>query len=139
MRSLLLRLCISSLLIISISCEMLIQNTNNDLSGEWKCTESHEKEGERTYIVDISYENQDSSRIRIYNFMNLDSTSLYSSTYIHASVSGHSITIPRQEIDDRTVWGNGTINSSYSSIKLLFNDDLFGGDPFDVSATLTKY
>ncbi|MDA3883641.1 MAG: hypothetical protein PF481_10205 [Bacteroidales bacterium] len=138
MRALSLKILIASLLLIGISCEGMLLNSNQDLSGEWQCKEIHEIDGTRTYYVDIEYANQDSSQIRIYNFLYLDNTSLTSSRYVYASVSGLSLTIPRQQIEDHTVEGNGTINNSYTSINLQFTDDLNGGDPWDVSATLTK-
>jgi hypothetical protein len=139
MRALLLKILIISLLFIGISCEGMLLNSNRDLSGEWQCKEIHEEDGNRTYYVDIEYANQDSSQIRIYNFLNLDNESLTSSRYVYASVSGYSLTIPRQQIEDHTVQGNGTINSSYTNIHLQFTDDLYGGESWDVSATLTKY
>ncbi|MFW5850812.1 MAG: hypothetical protein ACOCWB_01165 [Bacteroidota bacterium] len=138
MRTLSLRILIASLLLIGVSCEGILLNSNQDLSGEWQCKEIHEEDGNGTYYVDIEYANTDSSQIRVYNFMNLDNESLTSSRYIYASLSGYSLTIPRQQIEDHTVQGNGTINSSYTSIHLQFTDDLYGGEPWEVSATLTK-
>ena len=58
------------------------------------------------------------------------------SLFIYARVFGNSISIPQQTIEDHTIEGSGTISSS--TITLEFTDDLYGGVPWNATATLTR-
>lgn len=140
-----LQLLLSKLLFISIigilfaSCDEVITTTNeNQINGAWKCNEQHEEDGQNYYDVEIEVDESDSSTIYIYNFLNLESNPS-SPVYVRAKLQGNNITINEQIVAGHTVEGSGTINSDYTKIYLDFTDDLYGGSPWNVSATYTKY
>ena len=124
--------------IVFSSCEELILPSNtSQLQGTWKCEETHEEEGSSTYNVEIDIDESDSSIVYFYNFLNLENSPSVPVS-LKARVSGNRITINSQNIAGHQVEGSGTINSTYSKITLNFLDDVYGGTPWNVSATLTK-
>lgn len=120
------------------SCDELVNPNSNSLNGVWKCSEVHQEEGTLSYDVSIETDEQDSTVFYIYNFMNLESNPNVP-VYARAKVNGTSIQIPQQIVSGHTVQGSGYIQSNYTKITLDFTDDLYGGVPWDVNATYTKY
>lgn len=128
---------LSSMFLIYACDDILSDTQTRTIDGTWYCQEEHEHDGNRNYYVDISYKAGDSSTIHIYNFLNLDPRP-QATLHIYATVSGNSITIPRQKIEDHTVQGSGRIVNN-STINLSFTDDLYGGIPWQVTTRMTKY
>ena len=119
------------------SCDQILTPTQNAIDGSWNCVEQHEEDGQSNYTVQIDYDQSDSTIIYISNFLNLE-TNPNIPVEVRARVSGSSITIPQQTVGGHTVVGNGTIQLGFSKINLQFTDDLYGGSPWQVTATLTK-
>lgn len=129
---------ISSFLLFLASCDELINPSNNSLDGVWKCSEVHQEEGTMSYDVTIDTDESDSTVIYIYNFMNLE-TNPNVPVYARAKINGNSIQISRQTISGHTIEGTGYIETNNTKITLDFTDDLYGGTPWDVTSTYTKY
>jgi hypothetical protein len=135
-----LRNCIQiiAITLIFTSCDPLLLPSDANLTGTWKCSEQHEVDGNSYYDVEIETDNMDSTTIYIYNFLNLEQNTSVP-RYITAHVNGNSISIPNQSIAGHTVEGSGNLSSDYKTIYLDFTDDIYGNDPMQVTATLSKY
>ena len=120
------------------SCDPIGDKSTSAIDTSWKCVETHSEDGTHNYYVDIEYKQGDSSTIYIYNFLNLDQN-VNTSVYAKAYISGFSITLPQQTIDGHSVNGSGAISPDYNSIRLDFTDDIYGGNPANVTAELTRY
>lgn len=120
------------------SCDDLI-TSKSTIDGTWQCAEDHEnKSGTQNYFVDIEYVSSDSSQIKIFNFLNL-SSSLSSTQFVTGRISGSTIRVTSQDYNSHTVQGTGQISGNYKTITWTCTDDLYGGEPWDVSSTYTKY
>ncbi|OQA99981.1 MAG: hypothetical protein BWY22_00166 [Bacteroidetes bacterium ADurb.Bin217] len=137
-KSLFLKVLLFLFVLFLVSCDELIGPSSTSLDGVWKCSEVHEEEGTLSYDVTIDTDERDSTVIYIYNFMNLESNPNVP-VYARATVSGTSIQIPQQTISGHTVEGSGYIQSNNTKITLDFTDDLYGGTPWEVNSTYTKY
>lgn len=129
---------IASVLYFTSCDEIITPSSQQELNGVWKCTEQHEEDGQNFYDVEIEVDETDSTTFYIYNFLNLEgnpSTQIYATAHI----SGNYISIPHQTIGGHTIEGSGNINANYTTINLNFTDDLYGGTPWNVSATYSKY
>lgn len=130
-------------LLMVTSCEVaddLLGSGENleKIEGTWSVEEESEyykstASSMSVYTVSISLDPSNTSGIIIDNFYGVGIS-------VRANVSGRSIIIPNQNTDDDyTVYGSGTINSSYNSITLDYEvDDNSGGAPDNVTAEFTK-
>lgn len=124
------------LLVTAISCEEFSDSLLDDrykLEGTWSCNETSEvfKSTNQVYLVDISVDTANDSRIWIEGF--------YNSIDVNATVSGNAITIPSQSSDGYTVLsGTGQINAKFDEITWEYQVDYGTGDPDNVTATYTK-
>lgn len=108
------------------------------LEGTWSVDEESEyykstASAMSVYTVSITVDPDNTSGVIIDNFYGVGIS-------VRANVSGRSIIIPNQNTDDDyTVYGSGTINSSYSTISFDYVvDDNSGGAPDNVTAEFTK-
>lgn len=121
-----------------ISCEdFSLQPQNRRLDGQWTCQENHSEEGSLTYTITIDTDERDSTKIYLYNFLDLQQSPQIP-VYAYAYIKANSVSIPNQTIAGHTVEGTGTINQEYSKITLSFTDNLYGKQKWNVNSTLTK-
>lgn len=104
-----------------VGCELEKENSYS-LEGDWICKEDHSELGLSTYSISIEVDATDSTKIRIYNFLNLGN-SINSNLFVRATLSGRSINIPKQKVEKHEVTGNGTVSASFNSIDLNYTDD----------------
>ena len=112
------------------SCELDEGQNGVSLDGVWSCHEDHQDFGESTYTIDIEESGTD---IRIYNFLQLGS-----SVSALAHVSGKSVTIPDQIIDNHEIKGSGIISSDYNTITIQHTDDDGTNDQAAVTSVYTR-
>ncbi|MBK8807073.1 MAG: hypothetical protein IPO21_10665 [Bacteroidales bacterium] len=108
----------------SISCVEIAPTEKQTIDDVWVCNEIHEDLGERKYYTEITYNEEDSTQIYIFNFLGL-SNDLTHDYYAVANVSGTSITIPLQTIDNHQVKGSGEISDDYKTISFTYTDKLY--------------
>jgi len=81
----------------------------------WTCNENSPTYGELTYMVDISKDPYDSTKVILSNFYQLGT---WSTT--KATLSGKTLTISSQTVDGHTISGQGTIESNYKTINWTY-------------------
>jgi hypothetical protein len=117
------------ILLIINSCEPLdnSDDVRDNFVGTWSASEES-----NNYEVKITKSSSDTSKIFIDNFNNMgDGTSVY------AKVNGRNITIPSQDMDGSTVWGNGSITSNYKTITLTYSVKT-GSETVNITAKYIK-
>jgi len=95
-------------LVLLPSCTKKKTYPDNSIYGTWLCIEESGNLGYRQYTVSISFENNDSSLIRIFNFYNLDEE-------IYATVEDTLITLINVSFS-YNFEGTGHIERDYSAI-----------------------
>lgn len=90
-----------------LNCETLSRSKFINASG-WSASETGSQSGASTFSVDITANSSDDAAVYIQNVWNNFTND------VNATVSGNTITIPRQEPDndDYFVEGSGTINTT---------------------------
>ena len=114
------------------SCQNGVDVTSSSIEGEWRCTEQHYETGKQNYVINIEYSNSENTEIKLMNFNNIGG-------FCKASVSGTSITVPKQVVNEHEIFGSGTISSDYSRITFNYTDDLYGDGGGKVSSSLIRY
>jgi hypothetical protein len=101
-----------TILIIN-SCEPLDNpdDPRDNFTGTWSASENTGSH----YEVEISKSSADTSKIFIDNFNNSAGSRVF------AKVSSRNITIPSQDMDGSTIWGDGSITSNYKTINLTYS------------------
>lgn len=122
-------------LFVTFSCVEVVPTEKQTIDDVWVCSESHEDMGERKYYTEITYNEEDSTKIYIYNFLGL-SNDLTRDYYAVANVSGTSISIPLQTIDNHQVKGSGEISDDYKTISFTYTDKLF--DTWNVTSNFER-
>jgi hypothetical protein len=95
-------------LIMLSSCTKKKTYPDNSIYGTWVCIEESANLGYRQYTVSISFENNDSSLIRIFNFYNLDAE-------VYGLVEDTLITLLNTDIN-HSFEGTGHIERDFSAI-----------------------
>jgi len=122
------------LVIIVSGCEDFPIFTSGDISGLWLCDESegYKKSALETYYVEINPHPNDSTKVLISNFFNIDDDA-------EASISGTSLTLPGQTLEGGfTVHGSGVISKNYTRIDWVYFVDDGSGENYKVTAVYTK-
>lgn len=101
-----------------------------DITGIWTCSEASKEFGNTTYKVTV--EKVSDSEMKFINFYNLGTQHSAKVT-----VSGSSLTIPRQDISDQEISGDGTINGK-TSLSFDYIADDGSGTIDTVTATYSK-
>jgi len=91
----------------SCTTEDLNSDDRDDFTGNWICQENSSQLGTSSYNVSISKSSGDSTAILISNFYNLGT-----SKSAIAIVSGNSLTINPQLVDNLNVTGSGVLSGS---------------------------
>ncbi|MBA3899939.1 MAG: hypothetical protein H0X62_06975 [Bacteroidetes bacterium] len=106
-------------------------NNNENITGTWSCAETSQEYGTSNYEVIISNSPSSSSQVRIQNFYQLKGA------FVNVSVSGSSLTIPKQTVQSIEFAGTGTIVNS-NRINLSYTADDGGGVIDQVTAGLSN-
>ncbi|MGM0529920.1 MAG: hypothetical protein ACQER7_01050 [Bacteroidota bacterium] len=123
----------------SISCENERTSPKllDFLEGEWQVDENSDLHGKKAYPVTISLLGQDSSRIFISNFYQLDGE-------VEANLDDQEISLVEdQEVNMintsyTIVSGSGRVSDNYKYIKWDYKVENGSGEVDDVTATYTK-
>jgi hypothetical protein len=109
-------------------------NPRDKVSGLWLCDESgvYLKSALETYYVEIDPHPNDSSKVIISNFFNINDDA-------EAIISGTKITLTIQTLQGGfTVNGSGVISKNYTQIDWLYYVDDGSGQDYKVTAVYTK-
>lgn len=134
-------LLVMAISIFATGCEDIFNDiVNGDsrekLAGSWLCDESegYLKSVAETYIVEIYLHPDDSSKVLIFNFLNLDPD-----ISAEANLSGNRLILPVQILEGGfTVSGSGLISKNSTQIDWEYSVDDGSGEDFDVTAVYTK-
>jgi len=109
---------VSSIILFS-SCtkeeEETSPNDNTIITGEWKCNDSESENGiygAQSFTIDIS---KNTNNYTISNFGNLGINA-----EVTAQISGSSITVSEQTIDDITTHGTGTFTNNSETVNFTY-------------------
>ena len=122
------------------SCEDLLTELDTgdpreNLVDTWKCDEqnAYYKSAREVYYVEISKHPNDTSRVLIYNFFNVDADA-------EAILQGKTLILPQQILEGGyQVSGTGEISGNWKEILWTYQVDDGSGIPNEVSAVYTKY
>jgi hypothetical protein len=102
-------------LLLLVSCEMEDTNEFTDVRdrfvGDWLVEENSNISGQSDYVVTISYDESDETKVLINNFYNLGTT--FSASGVVSTTDEESISIANQEIDGFYLQGSGSLSSSF--------------------------
>lgn len=93
------------------------ENPDEFLAGSWQASEQSQQYGQSSYVVTISEDASDSTKIYISNFYQLGS-----SERAMAIVNGSQLTIPSQTVSSHQIQGSGTISAANIQITHTAND-----------------
>jgi hypothetical protein len=122
------------LVLIVSGCEDLPIFTKGNISGLWLCNESggYKKSTLETYYVEIDTHPDDSTKVIISNFFNIDDDA-------EARISGTTLTLASQTLEGGfTVHGSGVISKNYTQIDWIYFVDDGSGDEERITAVYTK-
>jgi hypothetical protein len=113
----------SVLLIIAVSCEPedpddITEDPREKIENTWRCDENSQVFSTTTYTVDVKIDAASDNDVLIYKFYNLGSDK-----FLHATLSGTSLSITNQTIDGNVVNGNGLILNNYKKIQWTYYVD----------------
>lgn len=131
---------ILSVMLLVTSCEFG-EEADPDNSGDprdnivdtWRSTEISAVYGKSSFLVDISKEPQDSTKVILSNFYNLGVD-----TEVRGILNGYKIDIYVQVVDGNEISGEGDIAGDYSIINFVYNVDDGSGEEDDVSAEFKR-
>ena len=115
-------------------CEDLPIFTSGNISGLWLCNESggYKKSTLETYYVEIDYLPNDSTKVMISNFYNVDDDA-------EAGISGKSLTLSSQTLKGGfTIHGSGAISKNFTQIDWIYFVDDGSGEEVKINAVYTK-
>jgi hypothetical protein len=120
-------------------CEEILIGPDSDdprdkVAGLWLCDESggYLKSVEETYYVEIDPHPQDSLKVVISNFFNVDDDA-------EATLSGTRLTLPSQILEGGyTISGSGVISKNYTEINWEYFVDDGSGENVKLTAVYTK-
>ena len=129
------------IMLIAVGCEELLTELGNDdlgekLTGSWLCDESegYLKSVEEIYHVEIFLDPDDSTKILIFNFFNLDPD-----ISAEAILSVNRLILPVQTLEGGfTISGSGTIAKSNTQIDWEYSVNDGSGKDYEMSAIYTK-
>ncbi len=101
--------------LIFTSCTKEDEELSPDITGEWKCSDSDSENGNygtQSYTIDIS---KNTNNYTITNYANLGITS-----EVTAQISGSSISVSEQVIDDITTHGTGTFTNNNKTVNFTY-------------------
>ncbi len=133
---------LSIMIILFTSCEDLddLGNVNGDprdkIIDTWMCDENSElyKSLKNTFLVDISKDPNDSSRVLLDNFYNMGL-----GKSVTARISGSTLTLDQQTVDGFTFTsGSGYISSDNQEIEWTYKVDDGSGIIDNVTATFSR-
>jgi hypothetical protein len=111
-------------------------NIASKLEGQWIVEEisSVLKSADDFYSVTVEIYQSDSNKILIYNFYDLGDN-----IGIAANVNGMNLEIPKQTTSDGyTIYGSGSVSSSYKKIIWNYKVDINDGEINEVTDTYTR-
>lgn len=122
-------------------CEDLLTDLGNDnirekITGSWLCDESdgYLKSVEETYNVEIFLDPDDSTKVLIFNFFNLDPD-----ISAEAILSGNRLILPGQILEGGfTISGSGSIAKSNTQIDWEYSVNDGSGQDYELTAIYTK-
>jgi len=128
-------------MLIAVGCEELLTELGNDdlgekLTGSWLCDESegYLKSVEEIYHVELFLDPDDSTKILIFNFFNLDPD-----ISAEAILSVNRLILPVQTLEGGfTISGSGTIAKSNTQIDWEYSVNDGSGKDYEMSAIYTK-
>ena len=131
---------ILSVMLLVTSCDFG-EEADPDNSGDprdnivdtWRSTEISAVYGKSSFLVDISKEPQDSTKVILSNFYNLGVD-----TEVRGILNGYKIDIYVQVVDGNEISGEGDIAGDYSIINFVYNVDDGSGEEDDVSAEFKR-
>lgn len=129
------------IMLIAVGCEELLTELGNDdlgekLTGSWLCDESegYLKSVEEIYHVELFLDPDDSTKILIFNFFNLDPD-----ISAEAILSVNRLILPVQTLEGGfTISGSGTIAKSNTQIDWEYSVNDGSGKDYEMSAIYTK-
>jgi hypothetical protein len=127
--------------LVTAGCEDLLTDPGNDdlrdkLTGSWLCDESegYLKSVEETYHVEIFLDPDDSTKVLIFNFFNLDPD-----ISAEAVLSGSRLILPSQILEGGfTVSGSGLIAKNNTRIDWEYSVNDGSGKIYEITAIYTK-
>ena len=131
---------ILSVMLLVTSCE-LGDDIDPDNSGDprdyivdtWRSTEISAIYGKSNFLVDISKEPLDSTKVILSNFYNLGVD-----TEVKGTLNGYKIYISTQVVNGNEISGEGDIAGDYSIIIFVYKVDDGSGEEDDVSAEFNR-
>ncbi len=131
---------ILSVILLVTSCEFG-EEINPDNSGDprdnivdtWRSTELSAIYGKSNYLVDISKEPLDSTKVVLSNFYNLGVD-----TEVKGTLDGYKINIYVQVVNGNEISGEGTIAGDLSAIDFVYEVDDGSGEKDNVSAEFKR-
>lgn len=106
-------LSIAVLILLFVACEPEDTNEITDVRdrfvGEWVCEENSNINGERSFTVDLSYDESDESNILINNFYQMGEATASVGTI--STTNEETVSLQAQEVDGLYVQGGGTLVS----------------------------
>jgi hypothetical protein len=131
---------ILSVILLVTSCEFG-EEIDPDNSGDprdnivdtWRSTELSAIYGKSSYLVDISKESLDSTKVVLSNFYNLGVD-----TEVKGTLDGYKINIYVQVVNGNEISGEGTIAGDLSAIDFVYEVDDGSGEKDNVSAEFKR-
>ena len=131
---------ILSVILLVTSCEFG-EEIDPDNSGDprdnivdtWRSTELSAIYGKSSYLVDISKEPLDSTKVVLSNFYNLGVD-----TEVKGTLDGYKINIYVQVVNENEISGEGTIAGDFSAIDFVYEVDDGSGEKDNVSAEFKR-
>jgi len=122
------------------SCE-LGEDFNSDNGGDprdnivdtWRSTEISAIYGKSNFLVDISKEPLDSTKVILSNFYNLGVD-----TEVKGTLNGYKIYISTQVVNGNEISGEGTMAGDYSNINFVYDVEDGSGEEDNVEAEFNR-
>jgi hypothetical protein len=129
------------IILFTAGCEDLLNDLGNGdprdrVTGSWLCDESegYLKSVEETYHVEIYLDPDDSTKVLIFNFFNLDPD-----ISAEAILSGSRLVLSGQTLEGGfTISGSGLISKSNTQIDWEYSVNDGSGKDYDITAVYTK-